>query len=208
MARADAATKNIWVAAGDGDLERVKELVEQQGLSPNEPDEVIGYTPMHAAASYGRFEVLTYLIKRGGDVNITDEEGDTPLYTAESVPVAQFLVEHGALVDVKNSDNISPAEAVEDDFPVVAAYIRSQIPLPAPAPDPHGAEVVQDAASEEPTLALSAETKEIMVHAEQEDQDPHDELTREVGGTVPGGIAWAAQQEQDQEPKDADTVER
>jgi hypothetical protein len=40
-------------------------------------------------------------------VNITDEEGDTPLYTAESVTVAQFLVEHGALVDVTNSEGVS-----------------------------------------------------------------------------------------------------
>lgn len=37
--------KNIWVAAGDGDLSRVRELVEHHGLSPNVPD-AFTYTPM------------------------------------------------------------------------------------------------------------------------------------------------------------------
>ena len=61
----------------------------------------------HAAASYGHLEILTYLIEKGGDVNVADEEGDTPLYTAESVAVAQFLVERGAYVDIKNSEDVS-----------------------------------------------------------------------------------------------------
>lgn len=80
MARADAVTKNIWIAAGDGDLERVKVCMEPAfwirvyrtfvgacratryvpmpcgishfnlsivGISPNDPDDVIGYTPMY-----------------------------------------------------------------------------------------------------------------------------------------------------------------
>ncbi|KAG9099770.1 hypothetical protein FRC06_004869 [Ceratobasidium sp. 370] len=210
MARADVATKNIWIAAGDGDLTRVKELIEEQGMSPNAPDDVIGYTPMHAAASYAHLNILEYLIEKGGDVNITDEEGDTPLYTAESVAVAQFLVERGAQVDIKNSEDISPAEAVEEDFPDVAAYIRSKSALPPPhAPS------VQEVASEEMTAALIAETGEIIERAEREGRDPHDELTQAVGRTVLGGMAWAAQQghNQDQEQngreeRDVDMPER
>jgi hypothetical protein len=38
--------KNIWVAAGDGDLARVRDLVEQHHLSPNAPDQFT-YTPMY-----------------------------------------------------------------------------------------------------------------------------------------------------------------
>lgn len=72
--------KNIWVAAGDGDLERVRELIEHQGDSPNARDPFT-YTPMfvfsrchrhphsfftrHAAASYGQRHVLQYLIGCG-----------------------------------------------------------------------------------------------------------------------------------------------
>lgn len=52
----------------------------------------------------------TYILKvfyLGGDVNITDNDGDTPLYTVETVETARFLVEHGAVVDRTNNEGIS-----------------------------------------------------------------------------------------------------
>ncbi|PWN46492.1 hypothetical protein IE53DRAFT_372340 [Violaceomyces palustris] len=49
--------KNIWIAAGEGDLERVRHLVQVQGISPTAPDPYT-YTPVHAAASYGHLEIL------------------------------------------------------------------------------------------------------------------------------------------------------
>lgn len=99
--------KNIWIAAGDGDLLRVQELVEQQSISPNAPDPFT-YTPMHAAASYGQHQVLSYLVSKGGDVNVTDEDGDTPLYTVENVETAQWLISHGAITDRRNNEGVSP----------------------------------------------------------------------------------------------------
>lgn len=43
----------------------------------------------------------------GGDVNVKDSDGDTPLYTVELLSTAQWLVQHGATVDMKNSEDIS-----------------------------------------------------------------------------------------------------
>jgi hypothetical protein len=40
-------------------------------------------------------------------VNITDEDGDTPLYTAENVETARWLVEHGAVVIRTNGEGVS-----------------------------------------------------------------------------------------------------
>lgn len=40
----DRQKENIWIAASDGDIFRVKELIEE-GVSPNAKDEY-GYTPM------------------------------------------------------------------------------------------------------------------------------------------------------------------
>jgi hypothetical protein len=40
-------------------------------------------------------------------VNITDNDGDTPLYTVETVETARFLVEHGATVDRTNNEGVS-----------------------------------------------------------------------------------------------------
>ncbi|CAE6473495.1 unnamed protein product [Rhizoctonia solani] len=222
MAPADA-NKNIWIAAGDGDLDRVKALIEEQGVhcldraflgvdelrigvSPNAADDVIGYTPMHAASSYGHIHILTYLISKGGDVNVTDEEGDTPLYTAETVAVAQFLVDHGASVDVTNSEGVSPIEAVEEDFPDVAEYLRSKSSAP---PQPRQQEQEHEAASEELTSELIAQTEEIVARAEREGRDPHDEIAALVGRTVLGGMVWAGERDQQQrQQEDHDMPER
>ncbi|KAF5359279.1 hypothetical protein D9756_003376 [Leucocoprinus leucothites] len=116
--------KNIWVAAGDGDLARVTELVETHGLNANTPDDYT-YTPMHAAASYGHIHILQYLISKGGDVNVTDDEGDTPLYTVENIETAQFLIEHGAVVDRTNNAGISPIQHLREEFPHIATYLET-----------------------------------------------------------------------------------
>jgi hypothetical protein len=40
-------------------------------------------------------------------VNITDNDGDTPLYTVENLETARFLVQHGAVVARQNIEGIS-----------------------------------------------------------------------------------------------------
>lgn len=62
---------------------------------------------MHAAASYAHLELLNYLLSVGGDVNLTDDDGDTPLYTCESVEAARWLVEHGADAGHKNEEGMT-----------------------------------------------------------------------------------------------------
>ncbi|KAF9649828.1 ankyrin [Thelephora ganbajun] len=186
--------KNIWVAAGDGDLDRVKGLIEQQALSPNAPDPYT-YTPMHAAASYGHIEVLEYLVSQGGNVNITDEEGDTPLYTVENVETAQWLVSHGATVDMRNCEGVSPIEHLEEDFPVVAAYLRSILDPDQGSyrddqqnmherPSQH----TQNVASEFLTSELMSTVQEIVERSEREGTDPGEELRAAVSRTVIEGV--------------------
>lgn len=189
--------KNIWVAAGDGDLDRVRELIEQQSLSPNVPDPNT-YTPMHAAASYGQIAVLEYLIARGGDVNVTDEDGDTPLYAVENVETARFLVEHGAVVERINHEGISPIEHLSEDFPDVSNYLSS-LPTTAPAalntttspstsnqtPSQHA----QNQISEHLTSSLLQNVQGIMQRAEDEGREPdEEELRQAVGRTVLEGM--------------------
>jgi len=78
---------------------------------------------MHAAASYAQLDVLAYLVQQGntrirarshpltivslgGDVNITDEDGDTPLYTVENIDTARWLIDHGAVIDRRNGAGV------------------------------------------------------------------------------------------------------
>ena len=46
-------------------------------------------------------------ICRGGDVNVTDKDGDTPIYTVEGVEIAKYLVDHGAIIHRRNNDGVS-----------------------------------------------------------------------------------------------------
>ncbi|KAF9048720.1 ankyrin repeat-containing domain protein [Panaeolus papilionaceus] len=209
---------NLWVAAGDGDLQRVKHLIENESLSPNLPDEFT-YTPMHAAASYGHIHVLEYLISHGGDVNVTDEDGDTPLYSVENLQTARYLVEHGAAVDRQNLEGISPIDHLTEDFPQIADYLRSTLPsnltnssssvptTPTSASDPSASLAVhlpsaqptlsnltspsqhsQNAASELLTSALMSQVDEILQRAEAEGRDPEEELRQVVGRAVIDGV--------------------
>ncbi|CAK5268732.1 unnamed protein product [Mycena citricolor] len=185
-----APLKNIWVAAGDGDLDRVRYLIEQESLSPDIPDEFT-YTPMHAAASYGHLNVLEYLISKGGDVNVTDDDGDTPLYTVEDVATARFLVEKGAQVDRQNKEGVSPIDHLQEEFGDVANYLQSLVsPATAVATEtaPQPSQQEQEMTSDRLASALMSSVDEIMRRAEREGTDPDEELRRVVGQTVLEGM--------------------
>lgn len=87
-----AKITNIWIASADNDQEYVKNALSSGTHTANDKD-ANGYTPIHAAASYAHVDLLRYLISHGGDVNITDEDGDTPLHSVESIEAAKVLVE-------------------------------------------------------------------------------------------------------------------
>ena len=72
-------------------------------MSPNSKDSN-GYTPLAAAVSYNHIDLIEFLISEGADVNIRDNENDTPLDIAENVRVAQIFLHHGADPFVKNSE--------------------------------------------------------------------------------------------------------
>ncbi|KAJ3543595.1 hypothetical protein NMY22_g3087 [Coprinellus aureogranulatus] len=179
-------SKNIWIAAGDGDLATVT-----VSLSPNGPDEN-SYTPMHAAASYGHLHVLEYLISKGGDVNITDDDGDTPLYTVENIETARYLVDHGAVVDRQNSEGVSPIEHLSEDFPDVAAYLQSVMsqthPVSTATQPSHPSQHSQNVASEQLTSALMESVRGIMERADAEGIDPEQELHQAVTRAVLSGM--------------------
>ncbi|KAK6335582.1 hypothetical protein TWF696_002350 [Orbilia brochopaga] len=119
---------NIWIAASDGNTAQVLAFLSSNTALVNAKDEN-GYTPIHAAASYGHLDLLRKLVtEHGGDVNVRDDDGDTPLFTAETVEVARCLVEElGADWAHKNDSGVTAAEAIEEDdqYPLVVAYLRS-----------------------------------------------------------------------------------
>ncbi|XP_075402492.1 ankyrin repeat domain-containing protein 42 isoform X3 [Tenrec ecaudatus] len=65
------------VAAYKGDLETLKELIEDGIININERDHN-GSTLMHKAAGQGHIECLQWLIEMGADSNITDKAEEKP----------------------------------------------------------------------------------------------------------------------------------
>lgn len=146
----------------------------------------------------------------GGDVNISDEDGDTPLYTVENIDTAQWLVDHGAVIDWRNGTGVSvrlprplsslpltivpkPIEHLEEDFPQVAAFLQARLQSEAPlgsvaSADPRLSQHSQDAASETLTSALIHSVSDIMQRAEAEGTDPDEELRAAVSRTVLEGV--------------------
>src|SRR2546427_2615494 len=106
-------------------------LLLEKGALPNLPNSA-GYTPVMAAAGLGsrdhdtrgRFltedvsrrsiEALDILLKRGGEINATDNRGQTPLHGAAFwgwTEVVQFLADHGAKLDAKDAQGKTPLDS-------------------------------------------------------------------------------------------------
>lgn len=118
---------NIWVAAADNQVDVIKSYLDSGKFTPNSKDPN-GYTPIHAAASYGHIELLKLLIQNGGNINIQDNEGDTPLHHVEELATATIMVEElGADYKLKNAEGQTAGEYIEEDgdFPELAQYLRS-----------------------------------------------------------------------------------
>lgn len=76
---------------------------------------------MHAAASYAHLELLEYLLSIGGDINLKDDDGDSPLYVVESVEMARWMVAHGADPSLTNDEGLTVR-------PILLFYPPSPIP--------------------------------------------------------------------------------
>ncbi|KAF1946142.1 hypothetical protein EJ02DRAFT_431060 [Clathrospora elynae] len=89
-----------------------------------------GYSLVHAAASYNQLSVLRELIQTyNADVNILDEDGETPLFAVENAEVAKCLVEElGADVSIKNGEGKTAEQKIgeeEGEAHDVYQYLRS-----------------------------------------------------------------------------------
>ena len=87
-----------------------------------------GYSILHAAASYNHLDLLRTLVHDFHvNVNIKDEDEETPLFAVETVEAAQVLVEElGADVTATNNDGQTAEDKIltEGDRPTIAAFLK------------------------------------------------------------------------------------
>jgi ankyrin repeat protein len=105
--RARGAYVDICTAASVGDLQRVRELLDQDPALANRVSEYVTYyqgsgAPLKNAAARGHLDIVRLLLERGADPNLP-EEGIAPhgqaLYAAVANrhhEIARLLLEHGA----------------------------------------------------------------------------------------------------------------
>ena len=100
---------DIWTACRVGDLERVRQLI-QDGQDVNEGDND-GTTPLMYAADFGHDQVVRELIRAGADVNGKNNYKQTALHLASSCghsSVIKTLTEAGANLNVQDVDGMTP----------------------------------------------------------------------------------------------------
>ncbi|UOF00800.1 ankyrin repeat domain-containing protein [Bdellovibrio reynosensis] len=88
-------------AARTGNMESIKESLEQGKLNINSQDEE-GYTPLISAAAGGQIDVVELLLKNGADIELKTKKGQTALSAAingDHYEVAQRLIGAGADVN-------------------------------------------------------------------------------------------------------------
>ncbi len=120
---ARGAYADIWTAAHMGELNRVRELLDQDPSLANRNSDYNSYylgcgSPLKNAAAKGHFEIVKLLLERGADPNLP-EEGIAPqghaLYSAVyngHFEIAKFLLEKGAYPNVEvesSADTLSIA---------------------------------------------------------------------------------------------------
>ncbi len=101
----------IFVAAQEGDLEKVRSLMEQ-GIDMEANPFDYGRFPLHVACENGHLEVVMYLVEKNANKDVTDFLDKTPLHHAAAygrLEVVQYLVQQGANKEVTGDYRVCSA---------------------------------------------------------------------------------------------------
>ena len=85
-----------------------KQFDEYINLQNNKGETPLFLACKHASVWSGHEEAIKILISNGADLNIQDENGNTPLHIAlyqdESMSICELLINSGARLDIENSE--------------------------------------------------------------------------------------------------------
>jgi peptidoglycan/LPS O-acetylase OafA/YrhL len=108
------AEASIWTAAQEGDLDAIKQHLDN-GVDINGKDEMVA-SPLHWAAVYGQTEAMQLLIDRGADLDSKDGSGSTPLIWASffgQPEAVKVLIDAGVTINQTNNRNETALDTVK-----------------------------------------------------------------------------------------------
>ncbi|KAL3891287.1 hypothetical protein ACJMK2_003550 [Sinanodonta woodiana] len=76
-----------------------------------------GYSALHLAAYFGHRDVVQLLLENDADVNILNNDGDTPLHKAAYTgreSTVMLLLEHNADVNIRNAEDQTPKDVSQN----------------------------------------------------------------------------------------------
>ena len=86
---------DVYLAAYEGDLPRIKELVKSG--APLNVKMTHGITPLHGAATAGHLGVVKCLVENGAEINVLDDDKMTPLdFAGQHKDIVEYLKSKGA----------------------------------------------------------------------------------------------------------------
>ena len=90
---------NIHVACRLGNLGLIVQLVEADPTCVNSRDAKLHWTPLFRCVVSRNFQAIEYLLSKGADPNIANENNETPLHQAADnaqLDIARLLLRHSA----------------------------------------------------------------------------------------------------------------
>lgn len=117
--------------AGRGE-KGITALFIQAGMAPDSYRKTDGFTPLHAAAAYGRTPVVRLLLDQGADVNARDKMGQTALMKAiwfSHADVVTVLLQKGATITGRDSNGstIVSMAKTKNDRKVLNALVAAGV---------------------------------------------------------------------------------
>lgn len=178
--------------AGRGEKD-ITALFIESGMSPDSYRKNDGFTPLHAAAAYGRASVVRQLLDKGADVNARDKEGQTALMKAvwnSHADVVSALLQKGAnftVNDIKGNNVVNMAKTKNDrrvlDVLVKAGISELKDTLDKVAPASKKTDKLPDGNEIKPQVAksISANTQSISNRLPVANAQPPGEFTLATG---------------------------
>ena len=120
------AMPNSLILAGENSPQLLPLLRSNPHLASLQDEH--GYSLLHAAASYNHLDLLRVLVNEFHvDVDIKDEDAETPLFVVETVEAARLLIDElGADPKIKSKEGVTAEEKIreEGDFTTIADFLQ------------------------------------------------------------------------------------